>query len=94
MITSPPVTPLEGGIYSDALCRGSLDTIVSTSQGQTFAFYGSKYWRLTDTSIAQGYPRYKARESCSCEKVLIIIYWEQCGHEKRFRLTYRKYLEK
>ena len=72
MLTSPPVTPLEGGIYSDALCRGSLDTIVSTSQGQTFAFYGSKYWRLTDTSIAQGYPRYKARESCSCE-ILVIL---------------------
>ena len=46
-----------GGIYTDALCDGSLDTIVSTSQGQTYAFYGSKYWKLTDTDIAPGYPR-------------------------------------
>ena len=46
-----------GGIYTDALCDGSLDTIVSTSQGQTYAFFGSKYWKLTDTDIAPGYPR-------------------------------------
>ena len=46
-----------------------LDTMLTTAQGDTFAFYGSKYWRLTDTSIAQGYPRYKARESCSCERL-------------------------
>ena len=43
------------------LCRGSLDTIV-TIQGETFAFSGEKYWKLTDTSVEAGYPRTISRD--------------------------------
>ena len=33
------------------------DTIVTTDDRQTFVFKNNKYWRLTDDSIAPGYPR-------------------------------------
>ena len=39
------------------LCEGKLDTIVMTKDNATYAFYGDKYWKVTDTSIAPGYPR-------------------------------------
>ena len=46
-----------GGIYNDVLCAGQLDTILTTSDGDTFAFYGSKYWKLSDNGVVGGYPR-------------------------------------
>ena len=45
------------GIYDDVLCEGRLDTILTTKQGETFVFYGSKYWKLSDTGVQDGYPR-------------------------------------
>ena len=46
----------EGSIYDDVLCEGRLDTILTT-QGQTFVFYGSKYWKLTESGVKRGYPQ-------------------------------------
>ena len=43
------------------LCLGNLDTIV-TIQGDTFAFHGEKYWKLTDTAVEAGYPRTISRD--------------------------------
>ena len=34
-----------------------MDTIVTVKNDSTYAFYGNKYWKLTDTAIAPGYPR-------------------------------------
>ena len=39
------------------LCRGNLDTIITVKNDSTYAFFRDKYWRLTDTAIASGYPR-------------------------------------
>ena len=40
------------------LCRdGSVDTVFSTGDGSYYVFKGSKYWKLTDDSVAAGYPR-------------------------------------
>jgi len=39
------------------LCRGNLDTIVTMKNDVTYAFHGDKYWKLTETSVAPGYPR-------------------------------------
>ena len=34
-----------------------LDTMLTTAQGDTFAFYGSKYWKLGEAGVEAGYPR-------------------------------------
>ena len=40
------------------LCRdGSVDTVFSTGDGSYYVFKGADYWRLTDDSVAPGYPR-------------------------------------
>jgi len=40
------------------LCsRGQLDTLVTMKDSVTYAFLGSQYWKLTDTSVEPGYPR-------------------------------------
>jgi len=39
------------------LCRGNLDTIVTMKNDVTYAFSGDRYWKLTETSVAPGYPR-------------------------------------
>ena len=37
------------------LCRdGSVDTVFSTGDGSYYVFKGSKYWKLTDDSVAAG----------------------------------------
>lgn len=54
--TRPSTTPAPSYDNSE-LCRGNLDTIVTVKNDSTYAFYGDKYWRLTDTAIAPGYPR-------------------------------------
>ena len=41
------------------LCSGTkFDTIVMTDDKETFVFKNNKYWRLTDVSVAPGYPKY------------------------------------
>ena len=53
--TSPP---RRGPSFDNTeLCKGNLDTIVTAKDDTTYAFYGDKYWKLTDTAIAPGYPR-------------------------------------
>ena len=40
------------------LCRdGSIDAAVSLKDGDTYVFKFSQYWKLTDESVAPGYPR-------------------------------------
>ena len=39
------------------LCRGNLDAMVTAKNDTTYAFYGNRYWKLTDTSVEDGYPR-------------------------------------
>ena len=59
--TSRPVP--QGPSYDNTeLCKGNLDTIVTVKNDSTYAFYGDKYWKLTDTSIAPGYPRSVTRD--------------------------------
>ncbi len=42
----------------EELCNdASVDAMVTVADGTTYAFKGGQYWRLTDESIAPGYPR-------------------------------------
>ena len=34
-----------------------MDTVFSTGDGSYYVFKGGKYWKLTDDSVAAGYPR-------------------------------------
>ena len=46
------------GVENAKLCRdGSVDTVFSTGDGSYYVFKGADYWRLTDDSVAPGYPR-------------------------------------
>ena len=43
---------------NEALCSsGKLDTIVTMKNYETYVFLGDNYWKLTETSVAPGYPR-------------------------------------
>lgn len=54
--TSTTTTPAP--INNRELCNGvKLDTIVTLENDTTYAFVGNKYWKLTETSVAPGYPR-------------------------------------
>jgi len=52
-------SPGGGGSEDKVLCntRGGLDTIVTLRTRVTYAFLGNQYWKLTETSVAPGYPR-------------------------------------
>lgn len=40
------------------LCRDSkIDAIFNTADGQTYAFKGNKYYKLTENAVADGYPK-------------------------------------
>jgi len=40
------------------LCKdGKVDTTLTMKDGGTYVFRRSKYWKLTDTGVAEGYPR-------------------------------------
>lgn len=40
------------------LCTNStIDSIITTEDGSTYTFKGEKYWKLTDDSVAPGYPK-------------------------------------
>ncbi|XP_048518549.1 matrix metalloproteinase-14 isoform X2 [Dendroctonus ponderosae] len=48
----------ESGSRDTSLCQDpTFDTIFNSADGFTYIFKGSKYWRLTEESIAPGYPK-------------------------------------
>ncbi|KAF5304494.1 hypothetical protein FQA39_LY09690 [Lamprigera yunnana] len=52
--TVPPPT----NDVNNALCNDpKFDVIFNSAEGYTYVFKGSKYWRLTDTGVAKGYPK-------------------------------------
>ena len=61
--TTPDIvkpTPRKGNpdLETEDICRNAtIDSIVTTEDGSTYTFKGSQYWKLTDDSIAAGYPR-------------------------------------
>jgi len=45
-------------IVSEDICSNStIDSIVTLEDGTTYTFRGARYWKLTDDSIAPGYPK-------------------------------------
>merc|ERR1719150_1369350 len=50
--------------YDDTeLCNdASIDSIVTLQDDVTYAFKGDSYWKLTDDSIAPGYPKSISRD--------------------------------
>jgi len=62
-VTPAPVfTPTprneESPVNNTALCNSPhLDTVVTMKDSVTYAFQGSDYWKLTETSVEPGYPR-------------------------------------
>lgn len=46
-----------GGSAGSLCGDGKIDAIFSTKDGTSYVFQGSNYWRLTDDSVAEGYPR-------------------------------------
>ena len=48
---------------NNELCKNAkVDAMVTTKDKTTYAFKGSKYWRLTDDGVAKGYPRSISRD--------------------------------
>lgn len=48
---------------NNALCKNAkVDAMVTVKDKTTYAFKGSKYWRLTDDGVAKGYPRSISRD--------------------------------
>ena len=39
------------------LCRGDIDTMLTMKNDETYVFKNGDYWKLTDTTVASGYPR-------------------------------------
>lgn len=47
-----------GGAPDPSLCADSkFDAIFNSAEGYTYVFKGDKYWRLTEESVAPGYPK-------------------------------------
>eukprot|EP00094_Tigriopus_californicus_P012504 TCALIF_12089-PA protein Name:"Similar to Mmp14 Matrix metalloproteinase-14 (Rattus norvegicus)" AED:0.09 eAED:0.09 QI:65/1/0.8/1/1/1/5/0/473 len=54
----PEVSDEPRRVDDEELCNdASFDAIVTLKNGDTFTFKGGKYWKLTDESVANGYPR-------------------------------------
>ncbi|XP_017867316.1 PREDICTED: matrix metalloproteinase-14 isoform X3 [Drosophila arizonae] len=50
---TPPKVPLD-----DSICKDSkIDTLFNSAHGETFAFKGDKYYKLTTDSVEEGYPQ-------------------------------------
>ncbi|XP_036669711.1 matrix metalloproteinase-14 isoform X5 [Drosophila suzukii] len=50
---TPPKVPLD-----DSICKDSkVDTLFNSAQGETFAFKGDKFYKLTTDSVEEGYPQ-------------------------------------
>jgi len=55
---SPNTTPKPPPGNAGKLCTdSSFDAISTMPDGQTYVFKGSRYWKLTDTATAAGYPK-------------------------------------
>ncbi|KAL1513726.1 hypothetical protein ABEB36_003098 [Hypothenemus hampei] len=53
-----PIPGSESSSPDSSLCQdSSFDTIFNSAEGFTYIFKGDKYWRLTEESIAPGYPK-------------------------------------
>ncbi|XP_017838083.1 matrix metalloproteinase-14 isoform X2 [Drosophila busckii] len=50
---TPPKVPLDGSVCKDS----KVDTIFNSENGDTFAFKGDKYYKLTTDSVEEGYPK-------------------------------------
>jgi len=57
--SNSPAQPAPRGTGDNkVLCNtGGLDTMVTLKTRVTYAFLGNQYWKLTETSVAPGYPR-------------------------------------
>ncbi|CAH1280556.1 unnamed protein product [Diabrotica balteata] len=53
-----PKTKPSGGTDQTLCDNPNFDTIFTSAEGYTYVFKGDKYWRLTDDSIAPGYPKF------------------------------------
>lgn len=49
--------PSSGGSDSSLCSDSKFDTIFNSAEGYTYVFKGDKYWRLTEDSVAPGYPK-------------------------------------
>ena len=47
----------EDDFNNKQLCSGDIDTILTMKNDETYVFKGENYWKLTETSVAPGYPR-------------------------------------
>ncbi|XP_072388880.1 stromelysin-3 isoform X3 [Diabrotica undecimpunctata] len=52
-----PKTKPSGGTDQTLCDNPTFDTIFTSAEGYTYVFKGDQYWRLTDDSIAPGYPK-------------------------------------
>ena len=60
-VPKPEEPPRDRNVRDEELCAdSSIDAVLTTKMNgklRTYAFKGSKYWRLTSTGVEQGYPR-------------------------------------
>lgn len=45
----------------DLCTSGNIDTIFNGPNGYTYVFKGDRYWKLTDSGVARGYPKLIAK---------------------------------
>jgi len=59
----PTTSAPEPSFDNRELCNGGrVDVMVTLKNDTTYAFRGDKYWKLTETSVASGYPRSISRD--------------------------------
>lgn len=56
-IAKPSVRPRVPSADNEICTDPKIDAIFNTADGNTFAFKGDKYYRLTENAIAEGYPK-------------------------------------
>nr|XP_018911716.1 PREDICTED: matrix metalloproteinase-14 isoform X2 [Bemisia tabaci] len=54
---STEVPPTDDGEDAELCTDARIDTIFNSAEGVTYAFKGQHYWKLTEESIAPGYPK-------------------------------------
>lgn len=52
-----PLTGESGGDESEMCNDPKIDTLFSTNNGDTYAFKGSYYYKLTENAVEAGYPK-------------------------------------
>ncbi|XP_075169786.1 matrix metalloproteinase 1 isoform X2 [Haematobia irritans] len=54
----PAFAPPKAAPRDDLICKDpKIDALFNSAEGQTYALKGNKYYRLTENSIAEGYPK-------------------------------------